>query len=101
MDLWQELHPNEPAPPSMRTEFPKWVNGPNGNRVLVRSRAEMNAVMDGEDIAPEPKRDFSPPPPPLSEKATLQLQAQNLGVKIDRRWSVKKLQKIIQENRQS
>jgi hypothetical protein len=45
---------------------------------------------------------FAPVPPmpePLPEKSQLQLEAQSLGIEVDRRWGVAKLRKEIEARR--
>jgi len=94
MDLWARLHPNHPAPRSVPTEYPKWVDGK-----LVHSREEETRAEVGEEVeAPEPNRLFTPQPE-ITEKSRLQLEAQSLGIGVDRRWGEKKLRKMIEGHR--
>lgn len=97
-DLWSELHPNDPVPKLKPSAYPKWVNAPSG-RMIVNSKAEELMVMGGAQIETKPPvNHLMPPQPELPEKSRLQLQAQQLGIDIDRRWGEKKLRKVIQEH---
>lgn len=106
-DLYRELHPEAVIPPSIPTEYPKWVEGQDGARALVHSASQESEVT-GRKIA-EPESDrcetvnalFTAHQPTeqqetIGEKALLQLEASNMGIEVDRRWGVKKLRAVIE-----
>ena len=108
-DLWTKLHPHHIVPPSVPTEYPKWVKRMDGQSVVVQSRLE-EAQVTGQQLEEEPETHcetvnhlFDSRPvveeEPLPEKTQIQLEAQSLGIEVDRRWGVKKLRKEIEARR--
>jgi hypothetical protein len=66
--------------PYVFVEFPKWVRPEGADPVLIHS-AEQEASVLGAASPVQP-----------DDKETLQAEAARLGVKVDRRWSVDRLQ---------
>jgi hypothetical protein len=108
-DLWTKLHPHHIVPPSVPTEYPKWVKRADGQSVVVKSRLE-EAQVTGQELEEDESEPhcetvnhlFASRPvveEPLPEKTQLQLEAQSLGIEVDRRWGVKKLRKEIEARR--
>lgn len=102
-DPYLSLHPNVKLPPYVPQEYPKWVTSEDGRQIIVQSRdEEMRATgkeIESADSEPPENALFSGSPPPaddLSERTKLQLQADALGIEVDRRWGVKKLRSVIE-----
>ena len=116
MDLWAQLHPNHKTPPSIPTEYPKWIDAPDGRRIVNSRREEAEAL--GLEFSEETAEEVSETENALFpsaasepaitgewtdgegdyEKTQLQMLAQERGIKIDRRWGVKKLRAEIEKH---
>lgn len=79
--------------------YPKWITLADGRQIIVkdvdehRSHAGCTPVPEGVPVPP-----LEPPPAddPADEKDGLIAQAENKGVKIDRRWSAARLKAAIE-----
>ncbi len=92
------VYANMEFPTYEYTEFPKHVViGPHGKYVVIHNKEEENELLaklqqDYDDAPPETVRHVVDP-----AKEILISRAAELGVAINRQWSVAKLQKVIQE----
>jgi len=81
--------------------YPKWITKANGERIIVKDAAEHALHTVAAVSVPEPSDILTLPEPgivPDMSRDDLIATAENLGIKVDRRWSDARLRQVIDDN---